>query len=271
MRFITLLLFVLAAGAVSAHADSLSEPLSVAVTPGSGASRSVTIGMSEDAFQGDAQYAIAVDGTQVTTGTATSPHGGGSSQFVTLQVDEGPHRVVVTFANDEFEGSNSRSLYVDRVDLPGYSLRSSTKLDFNQGSYAFGVPQAGAGPVRLPQPYPLQPGFTAISSLSQTNGPGSYQLIADDPSVVNIGTGITLDGGGHSTGLIILTTAANNANIRNVYASAIDIDTGAVNVTIDNFQILSTIFSYSGITISRIVIGETLVRPASDDSRNVGR
>src|SRR6266436_8602542 len=47
----------------------------------------------------------------------------------------------------------------------------------------FNLTVAGAaptvGPVPLPSPYPLQPGFTPISDASQITGPGNYQLTND--------------------------------------------------------------------------------------------
>ena len=43
------------------------------------------------------------------------------------------------------------------------------------------------GPVPLPSPYPLQPGFTPISDPSQITGPGKYQLTADVPDLHTIG------------------------------------------------------------------------------------
>ena len=65
------------------------------------------------------------------------------------------------------------------------------------------VPSA-VGPEPLPPSYPLQPGFTPITSISQITGPGKYQLTANDDTPSNGSTSaiywndVTLDGGGYS-------------------------------------------------------------------------
>ena len=65
------------------------------------------------------------------------------------------------------------------------------------------VPSA-VGPEPIPSSYPLQPGFTPITSISQITGPGKYQLTANDDTPTNGSTSaiylndVTLDGGGYS-------------------------------------------------------------------------
>src|ERR1700680_3098605 len=58
------------------------------------------------------------------------------------------------------------------------------------------------GPVPLPSPYPLQPGFTPISSPSQITGPGNYQLTNDvsDLNSIQNTSNITIDGAGFTVG-----------------------------------------------------------------------
>lgn len=89
------------------------------VTVGSGPNKAVLF-LSEDAWQGDAQFTVTVDGRQVGgTQTATLSHGAGQSgEFDILGAfGVGTHQVGVTFVNDAYGGTSAtdRNLYVDKV------------------------------------------------------------------------------------------------------------------------------------------------------------
>jgi hypothetical protein len=81
--------------------------------------------ISEDAYNGHAQFIVKVDGVQVgNIFTATVAHGSGSSNIL-LKGNWDPvamHQVEVTFLNDLWEGSaaKDRNLYVDGVALDGH-------------------------------------------------------------------------------------------------------------------------------------------------------
>ena len=97
-----------------------------AVTLGSGSS-SIVVGMSEDAYQGDAQFTVSVDGAQVGgTQTATASHAAGKSQAFTLLGNwaAGAHTVAVSFLNDLYGGGGTadRNLYVDGVTAGGTTV-----------------------------------------------------------------------------------------------------------------------------------------------------
>jgi len=82
------------------------------------------LSLSEDAWQGDAQAVIAVDGKAVGgTVTVTALHAQGKSQAVTLTGSwgAGAHDVGVQFINDAWGGTSTtdRNLYVDAVSLDG--------------------------------------------------------------------------------------------------------------------------------------------------------
>lgn len=94
-------------------------------------SSSVTLNMSEDAYQGDAQFTVAVDGKQMGgTYTATASHGAGQSQAITLSgITEHftPHDIAVTFLNDKWDGtpSTDRNLYVNSIQFDNQPMAGS--------------------------------------------------------------------------------------------------------------------------------------------------
>ena len=88
------------------------------------ATDTLVVRLSEDAWQGDAQCVISIDGKTVGgTVTVTASHAKGQSQAVTLagQWGAGAHDVGVRFLNDAWGGTAAadRNLYVERVVLDG--------------------------------------------------------------------------------------------------------------------------------------------------------
>ena len=93
------------------------------VTLGAGGS-SIVVDVSEDAWMGDAQFTLAVDGAQIGgVQTAAALHSLGQTQAFTLDGDFGPgaHTVTATFLNDAYGGTSStdRNLYVDSIGAGG--------------------------------------------------------------------------------------------------------------------------------------------------------
>jgi type 1 glutamine amidotransferase len=121
--------------AVSSTASLTVNPVQVG--------QDIVVHLSEDAWQGDAQYTISVDGVQVGgVRTETALHGQGQSEAVTLTgYSAGPHTVTVTFINDAYDGTpdTDRNLYVDSIDFmgvtyPGAALYSNGSQDFQIGN-----------------------------------------------------------------------------------------------------------------------------------------
>jgi hypothetical protein len=108
----------------------------------------VVFGMSEDAFLGDAQYAIAVDGVTVTTGTVTTLHSSGASQEVTVGLGGGSHQVTVRFLNDAYvPGVGDRNLYVNYVKYDGVDQNATpTELYTTGDMFSITVPVAPPPP-----------------------------------------------------------------------------------------------------------------------------
>ncbi len=120
-----------------------------ATTIGSG-SHQLVLKISEDAWQGDAQYTIKVDGVQVGgTQTAHAAHGAGQSDVVTVLGNwgAGSHSVAVSFLNDAWGGTaaTDRNLYVDAISYDGNAVAGGSKALMSAETASFGFGSAGAG------------------------------------------------------------------------------------------------------------------------------
>jgi hypothetical protein len=91
--------------------------------------------VSEDAYQGDAQFLVFVDGVQQGgTQTATASHSAGQVQDITFTGDygaQGPGTVDIQFLNDAYGGSptTDRNLYVQGIDVNGVHFDGNTAID----------------------------------------------------------------------------------------------------------------------------------------------
>ena len=124
-----------------------------AITLGSGPD-SIVLDVSEDAWQGDAQFTVSVDGHQIGgTETATASHAAGQTQALTLEGSFGatPHQVAVSFINDAWGGTaqTDRNLYVDSVTDGTATAPGATLYQNGTSSFAVGAPApvtVGSGP-----------------------------------------------------------------------------------------------------------------------------
>ncbi len=125
-----------------------------AVTVGSGADKLV-LQIAEDAWQGDAQYTISIDGKQIGgTLTASASHAAGQSQSVTVlgSFAAGSHTVSVSFLNDAWGGtaSTDRNLYVTGATINGKAISGASLSETNNGAKSFSFTVAAAPPVTTP-------------------------------------------------------------------------------------------------------------------------
>ena len=109
----------------------------------------LVINVSEDAYQGDAQFVISVDGQQVGgTYTATASHAAGQSQAISIATipGGGNHTVGVSFVNDKWDGtpSTDRNLYVTGATFNGQNVPGSTATLLSNGTATFGVATGSA-------------------------------------------------------------------------------------------------------------------------------
>ena len=136
-------------------APSVTTPgVPAPITLGSGSDQ-VVLAMSEDAYQGDAEVAFSVDGTQIgETETITASHAAGDDQSVILLGNWGPgqHTVSVNFLNDAYGGSASldRNAYVDQASYDGTVAPGNLAL-WTSGSQSLtvGTPATVPGPTTL--------------------------------------------------------------------------------------------------------------------------
>ena len=161
------------AGAASLTSNGTVN-LNIPDTASAGAD-SLTLRMSEDAWSGDAQFTVSVDGRQIGgVNTATAHHDGGGSQVFNLggSFGGGLHAVAISFINDAYGGtaSTDRNLYVDSIDVNGVRNANSSAMLASNGTASFSV-SSNAAAVVLPPPAPVPAPPTSVPTPS---GPSLY-------------------------------------------------------------------------------------------------
>ncbi|GAA0600081.1 hypothetical protein GCM10009416_42620 [Craurococcus roseus] len=136
----------------------------VTLTAGSGPD-SLVLRVSQDAYQGAAEYAVLVDGVQVGGAfTASALHGSGQSDTLTLKGDwaAGAHKVEVRFLNDAWGGSAAadRNLYVDAAAYNGQAVEGAAQTvwsDWQPGAFSFteAAPEPPEAEPSPPSPQPI--------------------------------------------------------------------------------------------------------------------
>jgi beta-glucanase (GH16 family) len=121
-----------------------SPPPTPTPTPGTS---SLTVHVAEDAWKGDAQFTVSVDGHQIGgTQTATASHSAGQWQDVTLTgtFDTGPHVIDVNYINDAYKNAHGgdRNLYVQSVTIDGEVLPGSDATNNASAGKAYVDPTA---------------------------------------------------------------------------------------------------------------------------------
>lgn len=100
----------------------------------------IKLRVSEDAWQGDAQFRLVVDGKQVGGDhTVTAKHGAGAWQEIVVEGDfgsAGPQKVEVKFVNDAWGGTptTDRNLYVDWIEVNGHRFEGEQALSNSASS-----------------------------------------------------------------------------------------------------------------------------------------
>ena len=104
----------------------------------------LTLILSEDAFNGNSNFILYIDGKAVTTAQpVTAFHSANATQSFNFAGDfgAGSHTIGIAFTNDEYGGSSSqdRNLYIDGISLNGTSISSSVTPLYGNGTVSFGV------------------------------------------------------------------------------------------------------------------------------------
>ena len=162
-------------GAAPTTGTTTTTSASAAATVGSGTDKLV-LEISEDAYQGDAQYTVAVDGQQVGgTLTAHASHAAGQDDLLTVlgNWSPGSHSVSVNFLNDAYGGSQStdRNLYVDGATIDGAAVPNSTVPLYSAGAQGFSFQEAGAAATSASNT------ATTSASAAATVGSGTDKLV----------------------------------------------------------------------------------------------
>ena len=104
----------------------------------------LTLNLSEDAYNGNAQFVLYIDGKAVTTPQVVSAlQEAHATQGFTFSGNfgSGDHTIGVDFLNDAYAGtaSTDRNLYVEGISLNGSSVFSGEKAMYSGGTANFSV------------------------------------------------------------------------------------------------------------------------------------
>jgi hypothetical protein len=127
--------------------------------PGGSGSDTLVLHLSENAWNGHAQFAVSVDGKEIGHGqSVTASHGAGQSQDFTFKGNfgTGTHKVEVTFLNDAWGGTTAtdRNLYVDGIDFNGHKVAGASAALLSTGSTGTFTVSGSATPTPTPAPAP---------------------------------------------------------------------------------------------------------------------
>lgn len=235
------------AGVNSVALALTDHPLIVEVSPAAApaaSSNSLALRVSEDAWQGDAQFTVSVDGTQVGgTYTASALHGSGLSQAILLPGtwSGGVHMVGVAFINDAYGGTatTDRNLYVDAVAFGGLTQADSKAALYCNSTVSRSVGGGTAASAEPPDRLTLQLSEDAWQGDAMfTLSIDGRQAMAPTAVVALHGSGqtqaVTVSGafgaGPHVVGVSFVNDAwgGTAASDRNLYVNGIDINGTAV-------------------------------------------
>jgi hypothetical protein len=205
-------------GTTAPPPPSGGTPQAVSLQAGSGPD-ALVLRISQDAYQGSAQYTVRVDGVQVGgTFTASALHGSGQSDTLTLNGDwaTGAHRVEVNFLNDAWGGTaaTDRNLYVDGATYDGAAVSGAGLSLLSAGPQSFGFTDTGGTTAPpppsggTPQPVSLQAGSgpdALVLRISQDayQGSAQYTVRVDGVQVGGTFTASALHGSGQSDTLTL--------------------------------------------------------------------
>ena len=136
---------ILYAGQEKIVAAALERPGTSTTTVGTSpapATHSLTLHLSEDAYQGDAKFSVMVDGKAIGSGTVTASHANGATQdFTFAGLTAVPKSVDIAFLNDAWGGTaaTDRNLYVDGITIDGHDLVNDTAAILRPETATFNV------------------------------------------------------------------------------------------------------------------------------------
>jgi hypothetical protein len=110
----------------------------------SGPADTLTLHLSEDAWKGDAQFTLTIDGKAISTPQAVvALHSAGAWQDLSFagNFGAGSHKVGITFTNDAYGGTQGtdRNLYIAGIDVNGQHYGSGSTALMSNGTASFTV------------------------------------------------------------------------------------------------------------------------------------
>lgn len=201
------------------------------------ATDTLTLGVSEDAYQGDAQYKVLVDGNYVGgTYTATASHAAGqiNTQTVTGNWGAGPHTVGVQFINDNYGGSSSldRNLYINSASYDGAQVTTAPVEQAGNGTANIAVASASALTLHLAEDaYQGDAQFTVSIDGQQVDQPSSVGALHNTGASQAFSFASALSVGKHDVSVSFLNDAyAGSADAdRNLYVTGADLNGTSLN------------------------------------------
>ena len=170
-----------------------------ALTSTVAASNMLDVKISEDAWQGDAQFTIKIDGATIGGArTATASHAAGATQDIALSGNwgSGAHTVEIAFLNDAYGGTaaTDRNLYVDAVTYDGRAAPNGTATLLSNGSSIFTTPGA-----------PVSTAIAVQLSEDAWQGDAQYSISIDGAAAVATGSVSALESLGKTQSIPIAT------------------------------------------------------------------
>ncbi len=219
-------------------------PVTTAPLP---ATDTLQLSLSEDAWQGDAQCVITVDGKTVGgTVTVTASHAQGKTQTVSLSGQWGPgaHDVGIQFINDAWGGTaaTDRNLYVGGVKLDGQASTAAPVAQMANGTAHMAT---GASPLVLQlseDAYGGDAQFTVAVDGKQLGAAQSVTASHAAGAVQNFAFAQAMAAGTHDVAVSFLNDAwgGTAATDRNLYVQAIDANGAAMPATAASLLTTST-------------------------------
>lgn len=135
--------------AAAAPAASAATPAASAAAPSSDAAAAsgtstLKLSLSEDAYQGDAQFSVAIDGKTIgvpQTVTALRSNGGKQDFSFSQALSAGTHDVAVSFLNDAYGGSGAtdRNLYINAASVDSSPVSGAAATLFSTSTQHISV------------------------------------------------------------------------------------------------------------------------------------
>ena len=111
----------------------------------------LALSIAEDAYQGDAQFTVSIDGKTIGGAqTATASHAAGVTQKFDVKgtFAPGQHSASINFLNDLYRGTSStdRNLYVAGADIDGTAVPGASLTLLSSGARSFSFLAPGVAP-----------------------------------------------------------------------------------------------------------------------------